>query len=43
MTKVNKKVAYDFESDSIIKILNAKKQVSSSVSMLTKALYFPQK
>jgi len=43
MTRVNKKVAYDFESKSKIKAFNAKKQVSSSVSMLTKELYFPQK
>jgi len=43
MTRVNRMVAYDFESKSKTKEYSNKKQVSSSVSMLTKQLFFPQK
>jgi len=43
MTRVNKMVAYDFESKSVNYYLCNKKQVSSSVSMLTKELFFPPK
>ncbi|XP_050984147.1 caspase-3-like isoform X1 [Labeo rohita] len=42
MTRVNHKVALDFQSFSNWPGLNSKKQTPSIVSMLTKDLYFPK-
>ncbi|XP_041759781.2 caspase-3b isoform X1 [Coregonus clupeaformis] len=41
MTRVNHKVAHDFEASSNMPGFNAKKQIPCIVSMLTKDLYFP--
>lgn len=41
MTRVNHKVALDFESASSVPGFSAKKQIPCIVSMLTKDLYFP--
>ncbi|KAL2077670.1 hypothetical protein ACEWY4_027174 [Coilia grayii] len=41
MTRVNHKVALEFESSSNLPGYNAKKQIPCIVSMLTKELYFP--
>uniref|UniRef100_A0A1I8G028 CASPASE_P20 domain-containing protein n=1 Tax=Macrostomum lignano TaxID=282301 RepID=A0A1I8G028_9PLAT len=43
MTRVNRAVAYEFESHTNNPHLDRKKQVPSIVSMLTKELYFPSK
>lgn len=43
LTRVNRKVAYDFESKSDNKEHSGKKQVPSIVSLLTKELYFSKK
>ncbi|XP_029918268.1 caspase-3-like [Myripristis murdjan] len=42
MTRVNRKVALDFESCSDLPGFSAKKQIPSIVSMLTKDFYFPR-
>lgn len=41
MTRVNHKVALDFESSSNLPGFNGMKQIPCIVSMLTKELYFP--
>ncbi|XP_046376831.1 caspase-3-like isoform X1 [Haliotis rufescens] len=41
MTRVNKLVAYDFESNASKEFMNRKKQIPCITSMLTKDLYFP--
>lgn len=43
LTRVNRKVAYDFESKSDNREHSGKKQVPSIVSLLTKELYFRKK
>lgn len=43
LTRVNRKVAYDFQSMSANPKLNAKKQIPCVMSMLTKELYFRKK
>ncbi|XP_069487595.1 caspase-3 [Ambystoma mexicanum] len=43
LTRVNRKVAYQFESSSAIPSFDGKKQVPCIVSMLTKELYFSAK
>ena len=43
MTRVNHKVAYDFQSNAAKEYMNKKKQVPSIVSMLTKDIYFRPK
>lgn len=43
MTRVNRKVAYEFESNASNPAMSKKKQTPSLVSMLTKELYFPPK
>lgn len=40
MTRVNRKVALDFESTSNMPGFDAKKQIPCIVSMLTKEMYF---
>lgn len=40
LTRVNHKVAVEFESDSSLPGFNAKKQIPCIVSMLTKEMYF---
>jgi hypothetical protein len=40
LTRVNRAVAYDFQSNAAQQHMNAKKQMPSIVSMLTKDLYF---
>ncbi|CAH1795557.1 unnamed protein product [Owenia fusiformis] len=40
MTRVNRMVAYDFESRAAREFMNRKKQIPSIVSMLTKEMYF---
>lgn len=42
MTRVNRKVAYHFESSSNLPGFSGKKQIPCIVSMLTKELYFPK-
>lgn len=41
LTKVARTVAYDFESKAAVKTMNAKKQVPSLYSTLTKEIHFP--
>ncbi|XP_064625664.1 caspase-3-like [Lineus longissimus] len=43
MTRVNMKVAYEFESNAAKEYMNRKKQIPCIVSMLTKDLYFTPK
>lgn len=43
LTRVNRKVAYDFESKSENQEHSGKKQIPSIVSLLTKELYFKKK
>lgn len=43
MTRVNKKVAYDFESNASKEFMNRKKQIPCITSMLTRDLYFTPK
>nr|XP_006821694.1 PREDICTED: caspase-7-like [Saccoglossus kowalevskii] len=43
MTRVNRMVAYEFESNTTQDFMNQKKQIPCIVSMLTKDLYFPKK
>ncbi|XP_059175782.1 caspase-3-like [Physella acuta] len=43
MTRVNKKVAYDFESNASREYMNRKKQIPCITSMLTKDVYFKKK
>ena len=43
MTRVNREVAYEFESNASKEFMNRKKQIPCIVSMLTKELYFHQK
>ena len=43
LTRVNRKVAYDFQSNSSKAFMNQKKQVPSVVHMLTKDLIFTPK
>jgi len=43
LTQVNRRVAYDFESNSSQASMSHKKQVPCIVSMLTKDVYFPPK
>ncbi|KAK6171525.1 hypothetical protein SNE40_019697 [Patella caerulea] len=43
MTRVNKKVAYDFESNASQEFMNRKKQIPCITSMLTKDVYFRPK
>lgn len=42
MTRVNRKVAYNFESSSTLPGFSGKKQIPCIVSMLTRELYFPK-
>lgn len=42
MTRVNRKVAYNFESSSTMPGFSGKKQIPCIVSMLTKDFYFPK-
>lgn len=42
MTRVNRKVAYHFESSSTLPGFSGKKQIPCIVTMLTKDFYFPQ-
>lgn len=42
MTRVNRKVALNFESASNLPGFSAKKQIPCIVSMLTKDFYFPK-
>lgn len=43
LTRVSRKVAYEFESNASNPAMSKKKQIPSIVSMLTKELYFPPK
>nr|QLI42792.1 caspase-3-like protein [Onchidium reevesii] len=43
MTRVNKKVAYDFQSNASSQSMNRKKQIPCITSMLTKDVYFTEK
>ena len=43
MTRVNRAVAYEFESNASKEFMNKKKQIPCIVSMLTKELYFENK
>lgn len=42
MTRVNRKVALEFQSSSTVPGYSDKKQIPCIVSMLTKELYFPK-
>ena len=43
MTRVNKKVAYDFQSNASREFMNMKKQIPCVTSMLTKDVFFTDK
>ena len=43
LTRVNHKVAYEFESNASKEFMNKKKQIPCIVSMLTKEMYFHNK